>query len=90
MKRYSQDMQIHKLVSELVKDGWSYVSKNRHGKLQSPRGKKISIPSTPSDYRASENFKGDINREMRQIELGVPMPKGIAVKKTKQEKVADD
>lgn len=62
MKKYSKDKNINVLVNSLVqKKGW-LVSYGRHPMLVSPIGKKITVPSSPSDYRAYKNFKLDIRR----------------------------
>lgn len=60
--RYSNDKEIQTLVSRLVRAGWRYEN-GRHGKLRPPCGKGfITIPKTPSDWRAFRNLIRDINR----------------------------
>lgn len=60
--RYSNDIDIAETVRHLLANGWSYISGKKHGKLISPNGKKLAVPGTPSDWRASLNFRRDILR----------------------------
>ena len=50
------------MVKELLKDGWIVLRKNNHVRIQSPTGKTLTVPCTPSDVRAVLNFKADIKR----------------------------
>lgn len=59
---YSNDKEIAATVRHLLIHGWRYISGKKHGKLISPNGKKLAVPGTPSDWRASLNFKRDIRR----------------------------
>lgn len=61
---YSNDKNIASFVRRLVSKGWQYQMGGRHGKLISPTGRRVSVPCTPSDYRAFDNFKIDIRRLM--------------------------
>ena len=60
--KYSHNKDINSMVKELLKSGWFIVRKNKHVKLQSPTGKTLAVPSTPSDVRAVLNFKADVKR----------------------------
>lgn len=62
MKRYSSNKDIHRLVRRLIKEGCSYISGAKHRRLVSPNGNKLTIPGTPSDYRAYQNFNRDARR----------------------------
>lgn len=63
MRRMSKDKNINKFVRSLVKlSCWTAVRGTKHVALLSPLGKRITIPSTPSDRRAYINFKKDILR----------------------------
>lgn len=63
MKKFSSDKNINELVKWLIKhDGWKLKKHNKHPMLMSPCGKTQLVPSSPSDYRAYENFKNDIRR----------------------------
>lgn len=70
MKKYSNDKRINFLVNQLIKERKWKVRKGRHSVLTTTTGKKIAVPSTPSDYRACLNFKHDVRRllEMEKIE----------------------
>jgi len=50
------------MVKELLRSGWVTIRKNKHVKLQSPTGRTLTVPSTPSDVRAVLNFRADIKR----------------------------
>lgn len=60
--RYSSNKDLHRLVADLVKHGWTFRRGKTHGKLISPRGGWVTIPSSPSDSRAYENCRHDIQR----------------------------
>lgn len=60
--RYSNDKTVSALVRALVSSGWQYVNGKTHGKLVAPNGRRLAVPGTPSDWRASLNFRRDIRR----------------------------
>ena len=60
--RYSNDKTVSALVRTLVRSGWQYVNGKTHGKLVAPNGRRLAVPGTPSDWRASLNFRSDIRR----------------------------
>lgn len=60
--RYSKNKEIQKLVSRRVYQGWSYEPGKKHGKLVAPNGRKTPIPFTPSDWRATRNFRSQLRR----------------------------
>jgi hypothetical protein len=60
--RYSKDERIAATVKALLAQGWRYMSGKKHGKLIAPNGKRLAIPCTPSDWRASMNFERDVPR----------------------------
>lgn len=60
--RYSNDKTVSALVRTLVRSGWQYVDGKTHGKLVAPNGRRLAVPGTPSDWRASLNFRRDIRR----------------------------
>lgn len=60
--RYSNDKTVSALVRMLVRSGWQYVNGKTHGKLVAPNGRRLAVPGTPSDWRASLNFRRDIRR----------------------------
>lgn len=59
---YSKDKEIAATVRHLLANGWRYNSGKKHGKLIAPNGRKLPVPGTPSDWRASLNFRRDIRR----------------------------
>ena len=63
MKRISKDKDINSFVRSLIKlSHWTAVRGSKHIALLSPLGKRITVPSTPSDRRAYINFKKDVLR----------------------------
>lgn len=64
--RYSNDKDINRLVRTLVRAGWCYRH-GRHGKLIPPHSHSVlTVPKTPSDRRAFQNFNQDIRRLCRK------------------------
>ncbi|PLY02339.1 MAG: hypothetical protein C0622_05655 [Desulfuromonas sp.] len=66
MKKYSSDKDINKEIIMLMRSGWSYLDRKKHGIIMSPHGRKLSVPGSPSDRRALYNFR----RDVRQITRG--------------------
>jgi hypothetical protein len=62
MKKYSNDKNINVLVHQLLKSGAWEIRRGRHPVLTAASGKKLTVPSTPSDRRAFINFKLDVRR----------------------------
>lgn len=69
MKRYSRDKNINQTVRDLLKSGWGIRAGSKHASLISPAGYRLTVPSTPSDYRAWYNFNRDIRQINRQGKL---------------------
>ena len=44
----------------MIISGWQYHRGKKHGLLIAPSGNKLTIPSTPSDYRAFYNFRQQV------------------------------
>lgn len=70
--QYSKDKDISVLVSKAVKSGWSFKSGRKHGSVFSPKGKRLIVPSTPSDMRAYYNFRN----QMKKIAITESLPYG--------------
>lgn len=60
--RYSNNEEVVALVRALVNTGWRYMNGKKHGKIIAPNGRKLAVPGTPSDWRASMNFQRDFRR----------------------------
>ena len=60
--RYSNNKEVAALVRTLVNTEWRYMNGKKHGKIIAPNGRKIAVPGTPSDWRASMNFQRDARR----------------------------
>lgn len=63
---YSKNETINDIVGELVDRGFDFKKGGSHGKLFAPnRYFVVAVPSTPSDWRAEKNFRGDVRRFLR-------------------------
>ena len=61
--RFSSSKDINSVIQEKVKNGWVFKKGKKHGKLiHIATGRKLAVPSTPSDYRAMMNFSADVKR----------------------------
>lgn len=60
MTHYCKDKMINALVKELRLLGWGYRKGGKHGVLIAHGGRRLSVPSTPSDWRAYKNFRRDV------------------------------
>lgn len=60
MAYYCKDTKIDALVKDLRSLGWGFRRGSKHGVLIAPGGRRLSIPSTPSDWRAYKNFRRDV------------------------------
>ena len=59
--RYSSDKNIEALVKQLIKDGWQYFRRRKHGRIKPPQGYPVlTVPCTPGDCRAFLNFRRDV------------------------------
>lgn len=67
MRRYSKDQTINGLVKELVGKGWCFKQGRKHGKVIAPHGRVLTVPSTPSDWRAALNFKRDLRMVVHSV-----------------------
>lgn len=66
MRKYSASKEINVLVRQLIRDGWSFRKGGRHGRLCSPAGlATLSVPCTPGDRRAFDNFRQDVRRVLK-------------------------
>lgn len=71
VKQYSKDKNIRELVSILIKIGWKYKRRTKHGSITAPTGRMITIPTTPSDRRSFYNFRRDVNLALKEACDGV-------------------
>lgn len=66
MRRYSSSKDINSLIRALLAAGWSYQAGHHHGRIRPPQGRGfVSVPCTPSDHRAFDNFSHAISRLKR-------------------------
>ena len=62
MTKYSNNKEINKIVKSLLREGWKTVHKNKHLRIESPNGEKMTVPFSPSDVRAETNFRQQIRK----------------------------
>lgn len=66
--RYSSDKNIEALVKQLIKVGWHYCRRSKHGRLLSPNGgRPLTVPCTPGDRRAFVNFRLSVAQAQRMV-----------------------
>jgi hypothetical protein len=63
--RYCKDKEIDRYVHQLMGKGWCFWHGTKHGRIRSPSGKTLTVPSTPSDRRAARNFIAEVRRITR-------------------------
>ncbi|MFM0593980.1 hypothetical protein [Paraburkholderia dilworthii] len=63
-KRYSSDKDVSATIASLVKSGWQYrtAGHSKHAKIIAPNGRKMTVPYSPSDWRALRNLRRDAER----------------------------
>ena len=66
MTKQHSNKEINSLIKELVAMGWEIVGSKRHFKLRSPKGRMISLSSSPSDGFAINQIKRDVRRIQRE------------------------
>lgn len=54
--------QIWAYLCELRNKGWELIGGKKHYKIRSPKGKILSLSSSPSDGFALANIKRDVHR----------------------------
>lgn len=64
---YSKDRQVNDTVKAVIRAGWQFTRTRKHGRVITPEGKKITVPNSPSDFRACMNFKAQLRREGAQL-----------------------
>lgn len=63
---YSRCKEVDKLVCDCVRHNWSYSRGKKHGRLSPPGCPAfVTVPGTPSDWRALANFRRDLARLTR-------------------------
>jgi hypothetical protein len=61
--RYCTNKDINAIVRNLIRHGWSFHRGGKHGKLRHPSGHPLlTVPNSPSDWRAALNFGRDVKR----------------------------
>jgi hypothetical protein len=64
--KYCANKDFNVLVKQLVRMGWTFRRGGRHGRLISPHGgPTLTVPSSPSDHRALQNFRRDVRQAER-------------------------
>jgi hypothetical protein len=61
--KYSSRKDIDATIRRLIREGWRYERGKKHGKLFQPMGNaQVTVPGSPSDWRAIMNFRRDIRK----------------------------
>jgi predicted RNA binding protein YcfA (HicA-like mRNA interferase family) len=61
--KYSSAKEVDKLIRQLVTQGWKFWWGGKHGRIRHPQGFPVlTVPKSPSDYRAALNFRRDIRK----------------------------
>lgn len=64
--KYCANKDFNVLVKQLVRMGWTFRRGGGHGRLISPHGgSTLTVPSSPSDHRALQNFRRDVRQAQR-------------------------
>ncbi len=59
--RYSKCKEIDAAVKNRIRQGWTFAWGEKHGCLRPPEGgARITVPKSPSDWRANLNFQRDL------------------------------
>lgn len=65
--KYCANKDFNMLVKQLVHEGWAFRRGSKHGRLISPDGgPALTIPSSPSDRRALQNFRRDVRHAQQK------------------------
>lgn len=65
--KYCASKDFNVLVKQLVRMGWAFRRGAKHGRLISPDGgPALTVPGSPSDHRALQNFRRDVRHAQRQ------------------------
>ncbi|WP_176322295.1 hypothetical protein [Burkholderia vietnamiensis] len=61
---YSSDKDVNAQIASLVRAGWKFQARGRskHAKIMAPNGRKMTVPYSPSDWRALRNLRRDAER----------------------------
>ena len=63
--KYCASKDINRLVKCLIRNSWLFRRGGKHGRLSPPDGRaNLSVPSTPSDYRAFLSFRRDVRQAL--------------------------
>jgi predicted RNA binding protein YcfA (HicA-like mRNA interferase family) len=63
------------MVRRLVRLGWTFWHGGKHGRLRHPvLTMTLTIPGSPSDRRAANNFASDVKRILRNASWHYPTP----------------
>lgn len=57
--KYSSNKELNILIVKLIKEGWRYERRKKHGMLKAPQPSDtiIHVSTSPSDYRTVLNVK---------------------------------
>jgi predicted RNA binding protein YcfA (HicA-like mRNA interferase family) len=64
--RYSTSKDCQQFITALVRAGWQFYRRGKHGKLVSPEGKLLVVSQSPSDWRTLRNLRAEFRRLTQQ------------------------
>lgn len=67
MSRYTQCKDMNRVVSDLVKKGWTFTP-GTHGRITHPNGSYLTFSMTPSDKYAYRQLERDVRRLLKRLE----------------------
>ena len=66
--KYCANKDIDTFVRQLIRAGWHFRRRTKHGRLITPDGTRaLTVAGSPSDCRSFENFRQDVRRAARGI-----------------------
>lgn len=63
--RYSSNKDLNQHLKRLVKQGWIFRRKRKHGQIIAPNGERVVFSNSPSDHRALKNFLNDVKHTQK-------------------------
>lgn len=61
--RYCSNKDIDQLIQQLIRQGWTYQHRGKHGRLAHPDCRQVlTVAKSPGDYRSLNNFRRDLRK----------------------------
>lgn len=74
--KYSSDKDMNKDIRQLIKEGWIFYKRKKHGKLSPPNHPEITsiVSSSPSDTHACSVFRREIRTLVSKLGMTYTLP----------------